>query len=197
MNIVSGFRSSITRHLKSRLLKSRGLHFDPTTRFNGVPIVKMFEGSIISLGPKVILNSKPLSNDIICSFKSGLITLSDEATILIGEDTGISGTIISARKSIVIGKRVLIGSGCLITDSDHHPANIDDVSSRRHAVPRSKDTSPISIEDDVFIGARSILLKGVTIGRGSVIAAGSVVTKSIPAGVIAGGNPCSVISRIV
>lgn len=57
-------------------------------------------------------------------------------------------------------------------------------------------TSSISIEDDVLIGTCSIILKGVTIGARSIIAAGSVVTKSIPADCIAGGNPCKVIRYI-
>lgn len=56
--------------------------------------------------------------------------------------------------------------------------------------------SSISIEDDVLIGTCSIILKGVTIGARSIIAAGSVVTKSIPADCIAGGNPCKVIRYI-
>ena len=54
-------------------------------------------------------------------------------------------------------------------------------------------SSPIVIEDDVFIGVNCIILKGVTIGARSIIAAGSVVTKSIPADCIAGGNPAKVI----
>ena len=57
-------------------------------------------------------------------------------------------------------------------------------------------SAPIVIEDDVWIGARSIILKGVHIGARSIIAAGSVVTKDIPSDVIAGGNPCKVIREI-
>ena len=57
-------------------------------------------------------------------------------------------------------------------------------------------TAPVTIEDDVWIGANCQILKGVTIGVRSVIGAGSVVTKSIPADCIAAGNPCKVIRRI-
>ncbi len=56
--------------------------------------------------------------------------------------------------------------------------------------------APITIEDHVLIGARSVILKGVTIGRGSVIGAGSVVVKSIPPRCIAAGNPCRVIKQL-
>lgn len=55
---------------------------------------------------------------------------------------------------------------------------------------------PVTIEDDVWIGGGAILLPGVTVGKGSVIAAGSVVTKDVPAGVVAGGNPCRVIKPV-
>lgn len=57
-------------------------------------------------------------------------------------------------------------------------------------------SAPIVIKDDVLIGTRCIILKGVTIGARSIIAAGSIVTKSIPADCIAGGNPCKVIRKI-
>lgn len=57
-------------------------------------------------------------------------------------------------------------------------------------------SAPITIEDDVWVGAHSIILKGVTIGARSVIGAGSVVTKSIPADCVAAGNPCKVIKSI-
>lgn len=85
----------------------------------------------------------------------------------------------------------MIGSGVLITDSDAHPIHPQD-----RDINSKIKTSPINIEDEVFIGARSIILKGVTIGKGSVIGAGSVVTKSIPPMVIAAGNPAKIITEI-
>lgn len=159
-------------------------------------MVKVHQGSTINIGNNVVINSKPNSNDILCHHRSALITLTPEARIVVEEYAGLSATILSARDSITIGKRTLIGAGVLITDSDHHPAKLADVSSRRFASPRDIDTAAVVIEDDVFIGTRSTVLKGVTIGRGSVIAAGSVVSRSIPPGVIAAGNPCRVISRV-
>ena len=70
-------------------------------------------------------------------------------------------------------------------DSDWHPGD-----------PRSGDPRPIVIEDNVWLGAGSTVMKGVTIGRNSVIGAGSVVTKDIPADVIAAGNPCRIIRKL-
>lgn len=59
-----------------------------------------------------------------------------------------------------------------------------------------KKSAPVVIGDYVFIGARSIVLKGVTIGEKSIIAAGSVVTKDVPANCLAGGNPCKMIKYL-
>ena len=116
-------------------------------------------------------------------------TLSKKASIFIGDDVGISGCTISAAGSIYIGNEVLIGSGSLIVDNDAHAIHPN--GRRYSALP--KPAEPVVIEDNVFIGARVIILKGVIIGTGSVIGAGSVVTKDIPPYSIASGNPAKVI----
>lgn len=113
--------------------------------------------------------------------------------LTIGNNVGISGSSICATTSVTIGDNVLIGSGCLITDTDAHPINYLD---RRENKPNATLSKPIVIGNDVFIGARSIILKGVTIGDRAVIGAGSVVTQDVPAGVVAAGNPCKVIKQI-
>lgn len=119
-----------------------------------------------------------------------LLKLTPYAKIFIGNNVGISGSVISATKQISIGNNVLIGSGCIICDSDAHPI---------HPHERNNNnltkSSPIEIEDDVFIGARCIILKGVRIGYGSVIGAGSVVTKNIPPMSIYAGNPAVLIKK--
>lgn len=114
------------------------------------------------------------------------------AKLYIGENVGISGSTISATQKIVIGDNVLIGSGCVICDSDAHPLN----PSERNC-PEKTNKLPVIIGDNVFIGARSIVLKGVTIGENSIIGAGSVVSKSIPDNVIAAGNPCKIIKNLI
>ena len=113
------------------------------------------------------------------------------AQIIIGDNVGISGSTISASKSITIGNNVLIGSGCVICDSDAHPIHpldrVDNIKTK---------SSPIIIEDDVFIGARCIVLKGVTIGRGSVIGAGSIVAKNVPSMCVYAGNPAKYVRSL-
>ena len=116
------------------------------------------------------------------------------SVLIIGDNVGISGSTICASKSVKIGNNVLIGSGCLITDTDAHPINWRD---RRSGELSTILRAPVVIGDDVFIGARSIILKGVTIGSRSVIGAGSVVCKDVPADCIVAGNPAKVIKELV
>lgn len=113
------------------------------------------------------------------------------AQIIIGDNVGISGSTISASKSIIIGNNVLIGSGCVICDSDAHPIHPKD----RNDNKKTKSI-PIKIEDDVFIGARCLILKGVTIGKGAVIGAGSVVTHDVIPMSIYAGNPARFIKKL-
>ena len=79
----------------------------------------------------------------------------------------------------------------MIADTDFH--EVDQIPRRHLPIPTPSERDAVSIGDDVFIGARSIVLKGSSIGNGSVIAAGSVVTGDIPAGVVAGGVPAKVL----
>ncbi len=82
----------------------------------------------------------------------------------------------------------------VVADTDFHDVA---VTARRYAAPpESRPEDAVVIEDDVFVGARTLVLKGSTIGSGSVIGAGSLVAGTIPPGVVAAGNPCRVIRPI-
>ena len=115
--------------------------------------------------------------------------------IIIGNNVAISSACLWAHQKIVIGNNVRIGGDCIVIDSDCHSLNYVH---RRGAVSDMLNTKSkqITIEDDVMIGARCIILKGVVIGARSVIGAGAVVTRSIPADCIACGNPAKIIKRI-
>jgi acetyltransferase-like isoleucine patch superfamily enzyme len=112
------------------------------------------------------------------------------AEIIIGDNCSFSAVVIGARESIQIGNNVMVGANVLITDTDWHSMKSGE---REHGIVGSK---PVFISDNVFIGYSSSILKGVSIGKNSVIGANSVVTKDIPANVIAAGNPCKIIKTI-
>jgi acetyltransferase-like isoleucine patch superfamily enzyme len=95
---------------------------------------------------------------------------------------------ISEGEGIVIGKNTLIGTNVEIYDSDFHGLEPD-----KRMTSKAIVTAQVNIEENVFIGSNSKILKGVTIGRHSVIGHGSIVTKSIPENVIAAGIPAKVI----
>lgn len=114
-----------------------------------------------------------------------------ESEILIGNNVTINNNCsIEALTKITICDNVLIGINCAILDNDGHDLAID---MRQSGKPKSGE---IIIENNVFIGDNVTILKGVTIGENSVIGSGSIVTKSIPANVIAVGNPAKIVKEI-
>tara|TARA_R110002020_G_scaffold144769_1_gene317928 strand:- start:2894 stop:3319 length:426 start_codon:yes stop_codon:yes gene_type:complete len=124
-----------------------------------------------------------------------VIAVDSNASLTIGNNVGISSVIIAVHNSISIGNNVKLGAGSRIFDSDFHSINY---LNRRFSKGdlEFRETSPVFIGDDVFIGANSTILKGVNIGSRSVIGAGSVVTKSVPADEIWAGNPAKFIKKI-
>lgn len=115
------------------------------------------------------------------------------ASISIGDGTWINNNFcaVAEHTSITIGRRVLIGTNVEIFDSDFHGIRAGDRNKSR-----AEWAMPVVIEDDVFLGSNVRVLKGVTIGHGSVIANSSVVISDIPSGVIAGGIPARVLKAI-
>ena len=118
-----------------------------------------------------------------------------EATLEIG-----ARTILGYMNLISVAQRVSIGNDCLfagevkILDNNSHSLDFED--RRRHAPLAPEHVAPVVIEDDVWIGTNCIVLKGVTIGRGAVVAAGAVVTRDVPAFTVAAGNPARIVKQI-
>lgn len=108
------------------------------------------------------------------------------ARIEIGDDSRLNGVCIHAFKSVVIGRQCLIAANCQIFDGNGHDLAFPNVEIRGMT---SGAAEPIIIEDSVWIGANSIILPGTRIGRGSIVAANSVVRGTIPSMVVWGGNP--------
>lgn len=127
---------------------------------------------------------------LIASYKANL-----NPTIEIGEDVYLGyGTFLSCADRITIGNRVLIAQGVSIFDNNNHP--IDPMARARHQAIGKIDFSPVIIEDDVWIGAKAVVSKGVTVGRGSVVAMESVVTRDVPPMTVVAGNPARVVKKI-
>ena len=163
--------------------------------FYGMPIVSMARPSKIDIGNRVTMTSNSAFTALGVSRRCILRTMQTGARIGIGSDTGISGGVICAADSVTIGKECLLGADVIIADNDFHPLKPDN---RRYSnIIDDIGVGSILIGDNVFIGTRSIILKGVSIGSNSVIGAGSVVVSSIPSGVVAAGNPARVIRKLI
>jgi len=158
--------------------------------FYGIPLFHKHPTGKITIGDGCIFRSAEWSNSIGLNRRC-FINAGRDAEIIIGSNSGFSATVISATESIKIGNNVLCGANCTICDDDRHPINAYE---RHKNLPGQ--SAPIIIEDDVFLGMNTVVLKGVKIGNKTVVAANSLVTNSLPGNVLAGGNPARIIRTI-
>lgn len=172
-------------------LRAAGAHVEDPVTFNGR--CRVYVAGKVSLGPGFVCNSGRFAID---GGADCLLAVGAGASLSIGSGSGISSTVIQCYNRVEIGDHVNIGAGCLIMDTDFHSLDYHNRRDRRLDFSRAA-TGPVVIGDDVFVGARCIIAKGVTIGARSVIAAGSVVVKDIPPDSLAGGNPARVIKSLV
>jgi acetyltransferase-like isoleucine patch superfamily enzyme len=135
-----------------------------------------------------------------CSFSVGA-----KGSCTIGDFTLLNGALIMVEEKIEIGSHCLVSWNVGIADSDFHPLEPALRRIDAHALapffkdrpPRPKlRTAPVIISDNVWIGMNATILKGVTIGENSVVAAGSVVTKSVPPNVVVAGNPAVAVKNL-
>jgi acetyltransferase-like isoleucine patch superfamily enzyme len=177
---------------RPRMLKYRAL--SDCRRVSGSPIVVQ---PLLLLGPGSIVLGRDVefgwerSSSFYCGY-CHLEASTAEARIEIGDGAQINNNafIKSEGPGIRIGARALLGSEVTIYDSDFHDLHPH---RRRDGQP---SMAAVELADNVFVGDRVLILKGVRIGADSVIGAGSVVTASIPGGVIAAGNPARVIRAL-
>jgi len=146
----------------------------------------------ISLGKNVYINSSISSNMLGSSSFSSLVS-GFNGELYIGNNVGISNSSITSHQRVVIKDNVTIGNGCKIIDTDFHPIGADD---RLKNKTEKILMAEIIINENVFIGTGTIILKGVNIGQNSVIGAHSVVTRSIPSNEIWAGNPAKRIKSL-
>jgi len=148
---------------------------------------------------KAVVIGKHVSCYAGCSF-----AIAENGTCTIGDFTLLNGALVMAEDKIEIGSHCLISWNVGIADSDFHPLEpaqrlIDAQAlapffKDRPARPKLK-TAPVRIADNVWIGMNAVILKGITIGENSIVAAGSVVTKSIPPNTVVAGNPAVIVKE--
>ncbi len=153
--------------------------------FLGLPCFRRHPRSSITIGDNCEFLSSHTSNLIGINRPCIMSTLAEGAVIEIGANCGFSGTVIGCAARIVFGDNVMCGANTLITDTDWHTND-----------PRTGPDAPVFIGKNVWLGVNVGVLKGVTIGENTMVAAGSIVSQSLPPNVIAAGSPAKVIREI-
>lgn len=176
--------------INALLIKKYKVKLSAPYRING--ILKITNLGSIVCGSNLTINSGSYINPIAGSDRTALIARKN-ATIKIGNHCGISNTLICADRSVTIDDYVMIGGGCIVCDTDFHSLDFE---SRTQSGKYATVSKPVWIQEGAFIGMKSIILKGVTIGKHSIVGAGSVVTKDIPDDEIWAGNPARFIKKL-
>lgn len=177
-------------HLKDRMNKSRVKHCGRNS---------VIQGYVDARGSRCEIT---IGDE--CTLQGLLVTEHDDAVISIGNNVFIgANTVLDCALAIVIEDDVLVSYDCLLLDSNNHSQSFDvrrndlpDVKSGRPYNWNSVPSKPIRICRGAWIGARSIVLKGVTVGEGAIVGAGSVVTKDVEPYTVVGGNPARLLKVI-
>lgn len=173
-------------------LKLNNVEIGNKCNIRGKILVKNNSKKRIIIGNNVTINSGMKYNPIGFQGQTMLYII-ENGSISIGNRVGISNSSIVSQNKIIIEDDVMIGGGVKIYDTDFH--------SKQYEIRMSEhdtdiNTAPVIIKRGAFIGAGSIILKGVSIGRKSIVGAGSVVTKNIPDNEIWAGNPAKFIRKL-
>ena len=167
----------------------KGVEFQGRAVFLGRPLLSRAKGARIILGDGVRIASSVRANPLACFQPSALRAMAPGAQLSLGRNVGISATVLCAGASIEVGEGTIMGAGAMVLDHDfHRPLGEWDWADEHQANAR-----PVKIGRGVFVGARAIVLKGVTIGDRAVIGAAAVVTRDVPPRHLAVGNPARVI----
>ncbi len=166
----------------------KGVEIQGKVRFQGRPIISVAKGARLVLGDGVAIASAVRANPLGLAQPSVLRAMTSNSELVLGPGVALSGTAICAGASIRIDEGTILGAGAMVVDNDFHvpgPGWVWETDSSHNA-------RRIHIGRGVFVGARSIILKGVEIGDRAIIGAGAVVTKDVPPGHLAVGNPARI-----
>ena len=169
-----------------------GISWGRGWRIYGLPIIQKHRRSRMNFGPGLQLRSFVRSNPLGPNHPVLLTTWRKESCLEVGANFAMTGGALCASSRIIIGSNVTIGANSVIVDTDFHPIGPED----RRLIPAEGRTAEVIIEDDVFIGMNCLILKGVTIGQGSLVGAGSIVARNVPPGMIVAGNPAQPVRKL-
>ncbi|HRT56402.1 MAG TPA: acyltransferase [Candidatus Paceibacterota bacterium] len=169
----------------------RGVEFQGNATFLGRPIISVAPRGRIVLGEGVRIASALRANPLGLAQPAVLRAFAPGAELLLGPGVGVSGSVLCAGSRIEVGEQTIFGAGAMVLDNDFHFP----VGQWGWGADSAANARPVIIGRGVFVGARAIVLKGVTIGDRAVVGAGAVVTQDVPAGHLAVGNPARIIAR--
>lgn len=191
MSLFVAIKKKLERILCNMRIRKNGVQLGDGIIINGVPLIHTQKGKL-KIGDGTRINSGIKYNAIGGNQECSFITR-ENGEIIIGKNVGISNTAFVSQTKITIGDNVLIGGSCCIYDTDFHSLNYEERKIRSNPGTISR---PVIIKKGAFIGAHTIILKGVTIGEKAIVGAGSVVTKSIGGAEIWAGNPARFIRYV-
>lgn len=175
------------------LMKATKVRYGKGLVLKGVPLIFNKGGAELSIGENCVIKSSFLSNLVGLYSRTIIVTRESGAKIQIGNNVGISGATIYARKGITIGDNTMIGGNAKILDNDFHPIEAE----ARLADDRDKiGTREVVIGKNCFIGCNSLILKGTVLGDNCVVGAGAVVCGKFEDNCVIAGNPARVIKRL-
>lgn len=171
-------------------VRMRGVKVGKNCTIFGMPVLKFPKGASITIGDRTqMISTRFILPTIEAPVR--LFCVHSKAKITVGKNVAMGGMSIQCFKSVTIGDNCVLGSSVIINDSNGHiPGPNGTWPSTRN---KPEYARPIVIEDSCFIGARVIILKGVTIGKGSVVGGGAVVSKNVPPYHLAYGNPATIV----
>ncbi len=182
------------------VMKATKVKYGKGLLLKGVPVIFNKKGAELTIGNNVTVKSSFLSNLVGLYSRTIIVTRAPGAYIRIGDNVGMSGVTIYARKGIEIGDNTAIGGNTKILDNDFHPIEAE----TRNKLLADKNggdsdlvpSKPIKIGKNCFIGCNAIILKGTELGDGCVVGAGAVVSGKFEAGSVIVGNPARCIRKV-